>query len=154
MVINAISEARFGLRRHVTGIMAVVVAALTLTFAHAPSAQAQGAGSGGPCDEYILSLCGGSGGGGGKPSPNGGASREAAKGTSGRRAGGSHAKQRGPEDDGDRSSGVRLPFTRYPLTPLVAVMLGVVTASLLIRSGIAVRARLQGRHVRHDEGAL
>jgi hypothetical protein len=49
---------------------------------------------------------------------------------------------------------VRLPFTRYPLTPLVAVMLGVVTASLLIRSGIAVRARLQGRHVRHDEGAL
>jgi hypothetical protein len=154
MVMNAISEARLGLRRHVAGIMAVVVAVLTLTFAHAPSAQAQGAGSGGPCDEYILSLCGGSGGGGGETSPNGRASGEETKGRSAGGTGRGHAKQNGPEDNDDSSSGVHLPFTRYPLTPLVAVMLGVVTASLLIRSGIAVRARLQGRHVRHDEGAL
>ena len=120
-----------------------LVLALTGLMLAAPAAQAQDI-----CDVYAsLPQCQGDTGGGGGPGgpggPGGGGDDGGGGGAGG---GGGFVADLFVADGGDGGGGGELPFTGYPLTPLVAVLLVLIATGLLIRLGVAVRDRMQPAH--------
>ncbi len=50
-----------------------------------------------------------------------------------------------PSAGGDGTASGELPFTGYPMTPLLLLLLALLAAGLLLRAYLAVRTRLQAR---------
>jgi hypothetical protein len=135
-----------------TGLLAVaaIAAALALTALVADSASAQQPAI---CDQYPqLPQCddnsgGGGGGGGGDTDPfdEGSGSSSGDETTSAFPAPGIPGAGGGPTAGPGGGTGGELPFTGYPLTPLLLILLLLLLAGLLIRAYLAARERWQLR---------
>jgi hypothetical protein len=121
--------------RHLLIALAALLLTLAATFAFS-AATADRASAQVPaiCDEYPgLPQCeqgSGGGGGGGGANPTSGAGQNGIPGGGGATA-----------DD----TGGTLPFTGYPLTPLLLLLLVLLAAGLTIRAYLAIRDRLRAR---------
>ena len=122
----------------------LVGAAIPIAISLGAAAPVAGAQAPAVCDEYAIGFCGGSSGGGSghiAGTSNGGASQGVPGG-----GGGATASAGGNAGANDGAEAATLPFTGYPVTPLVVLLLILLAAGILVRSYVAVRHRLRARH--------
>jgi hypothetical protein len=124
-----------GLDRRAARFAVALVAMVALASASAVVPATAGAQDPAACQQYPTSDCGDAGpaNGGGDTSPGigpgGGAGAPSAAGTD---SGSSHGT---------------LPFTGYPMTPLLLLVLALLAAGLMLRAALAVRDRLRAGRI-------